>query len=70
MNATLVLWMIEHSEQSAKETIFFWPNSLLNWNFVFDILDQFQLALKDENVGSWTREYVGDPIEEEASPIG
>ena len=70
MNATLVLWMIEHWEQSAKETIFFWPNSLLNWNFVFDNLDRSQMALKDENVGSCTLQYVGDPIEEEASPIG
>ena len=70
MNDTLVLSMIEHSEQSAKETIFFWPNSLLNWNFVLDNLDRSQMALKDENVGSCTLEYVGDPIEEEASPIG
>ena len=62
--------MIEHSEQGAKETIFFWPDSLFNWNFVLDNLDRFQMALKDENVGSWTREYVGDPIEEEALPIG
>ena len=62
--------MIENSEQSAKETIFFSPNSLLNWNFVLDNLDWFEMALKGENVGSCTHEYVGDRIEEEASPIG
>ena len=70
MNATLVLWMIEHLEQTAKETIFFWPNSLQNWNFVSDNLDWFEMALKDKNVGSRILEYVGDPIQEEASYIG
>ena len=70
MNDTLVLSMIEHSEQSAKETIFFWSNSLLNWNFVLDNLNRSQMALNDENVGSCTLEYVGDPIEEKASSIG
>ena len=68
MNATLVLWMIEN--ESAKETIFFWPNSLFNWNFVLDNLDWFEMALEGENVGSCTNEYVGDRIEEEASYIG
>ena len=62
--------MIKHLEQSAKETIFFWPNSLQNWNFVSDNLDWFEMALKDKNVGSRILEYVGDPIEEEASYIG
>ena len=62
--------MIEHLEQSAKETIFFWPNSLWNWNFVADNLDEFEVALRDENFGSCILEYVGDRIEEEASYIG
>ena len=62
--------MIGRLEQSAKETIFLWPNSLCNWNFVADNLDGFQVALKDENVGSCILEYVGDRTEEEASYIG
>ena len=62
--------MIGHLEQSAKETIFFWPNSLWNLNFVTDGLDWFEVALKDENVGSCILEYVGDRTEEEASYIG
>ena len=64
-----------------KETNLSWPYFLVNWNFIsnkieilpwiiFTDFKGFEMSLIEENVEGCMVEYVGEPIEEEASSVG